>query len=71
MGQGASVIYFLVLAGGLAFAAWKVEDHFLKWFLVGACLLNLVGAAVASGDPNIAAFWRWEARQSSPSYYKD
>ena len=58
------------LASICAVWAWRTDDKPVRWFLVGACLLNLLGAFVVSQEGN---FWKWAPRdtQDDVDYHRD
>jgi hypothetical protein len=49
----------LVLMGLAAFCgiwALRADDKLLRWFLIAACLLNLIGGFVVAQE---GKFWKW------------
>jgi len=63
----------LVMIGLAAFCgiwAWRADDKPVRWFLIGACLLNLIDGFVVAQEGN---FWKWEPSnsQDDADYHRD
>ena len=63
----------LVMIGLAAFCgiwAWRADDKSVRWFLIDACLLNLIGGFVVAQEGN---FWKWAPSdsQDEADYHRD
>jgi hypothetical protein len=67
------MISFAFFAVILAFAAYKAEDGFARWFLVFAACLNLLGLVVMFTSGDEAKFYRFERAwtQGDRRYFSD
>ena len=62
----------LVLVGLAALCgiwAWRANDKLLRWFLIAAFLLNLIGVLVVAQE---GKFWKWAPsdRRNDADYHR-